>query len=58
MKVYEFKLTLTEKHMKQLEYMIKKNDFSLSCSTGVAYDVMNDLADMQDSCDFVEVEKK
>ena len=54
MKIYKFTVSLTEKHMKQLEETQKTGDM-WSCEN-TSYDIMNDLLDMQDSCDFVEEE--
>ena len=56
MKVYKFTVSLTEKHMKQLKETHKTGDM-WSCEKA-SYDIMNDLLDMQSSCDFVEDESK
>jgi len=54
MKVYKFTVTLSENHMKQLKETHETGDM-YSCEKA-SYDIMNNLLDMQDSCDFVEEE--
>ena len=56
MKMYKFTITLTEKHMKQLEETQKTGDM-WSCKDA-SYDIMNDLLDMQRWGSFVEEESK
>ena len=56
MKMYKFTVTLTEKHMKQLEETHKTGDM-WSCEN-TSYDIMNDLLDMQKDGNFVEEESK